>query len=355
MRIPWAAQQLFSEQGLTMAQVAKSTRIEIVEPLRGIASLAVAWYHFTDASFVRTGWLRASGEYGWLGVEVFFVISGFVIPYSLHCGRYRPTQHFGRFLFKRVTRLEPPYIFSILLVIVLWHLSAISPGFTGSQPNYSAAQVLLHLGYLNTFFGYPWLNGVYWTLGIEFQYYLFVALLYPLLVARRSLVRGAMLLAMVGAPLLVLTPKLVFHYLGLFTLGVLAFQYHAAFLSNASFVLSVLITVAIGITISNQTEHAWLTGLVGGSTSLIIAFVPMPRHSTMRVFVFLGGISYSLYLLHSPVGSRVINLGARFGEGLMWELLVLVVAVGVSITASVGFHRLVERPSQRFASRVKYT
>ena len=72
---------------------------------------------------IKSDWLRATGAYGWLGVEVFFVISGFIIPYSmLHAG-YEFLWHFGRHLVKRIIWLEPPYLASIAVVLVLWHVS----------------------------------------------------------------------------------------------------------------------------------------------------------------------------------------------------------------------------------------
>jgi peptidoglycan/LPS O-acetylase OafA/YrhL len=229
-------------------------------------------------------------------------------------------------------------------------LSALSPGFAGSPPQYSTAQLLLHLGYLNTFFGYPWLNPVYWTLGIEFQYYLFVALVYPLLTARQPVLRVAAVAGIAGVALLVQTPMLVFHYLGLFTLGILAYHYHTALLPRRAFVPAVVIVGAI-----TAVSLGWLTGLVGATTALVIAFVPMPRHSATRLFVFLGGISYSIYLLHVPIGGRVVNLGSRFNGGLAWELGVMAAAVGVSIAAAAGFNWVVERPAQRLSSRIKYS
>jgi peptidoglycan/LPS O-acetylase OafA/YrhL len=60
-------------------------KLEIISLLRVLAALGVAWFHFTNGnvSFLDAGWLKNSGKYGWLGVEVFFVISGFVVPYSL--------------------------------------------------------------------------------------------------------------------------------------------------------------------------------------------------------------------------------------------------------------------------------
>jgi peptidoglycan/LPS O-acetylase OafA/YrhL len=283
-------------------------------------------------------------------VEVFFVISRFVIPYFMYCGGYRPRQHFGRFLAKRLTRLEPLYLASIVLVIGLSYLTAFSPGFAGSMPQYSAVRLLLHPGYLNTFFGYPWLNPMYWTLGIEFQYYLFAAPVYPLLMARRALLRALVLALMAGLALLVQTPMLVFHYPGLFTLGILAFQYHAALLPWKTFVPAVAIATAV-----TAVSLDLPSGLAGGVTALVIGFVPMPVHSAMRVFVLLGGISYSIYLLHTTIGGRVVNLGSRISGGLARELCVLAAAVGITVAAAVGFNRLVERPAQRLSARIRYS
>ena len=83
----------------------RAPRVEILDPLRGVAALSVAWYHFAYASSaVKTPWLSASGKYGFLGVEAFFVISGFIIPYSMYMGGYR-FAHFGKFLAKRLIRL----------------------------------------------------------------------------------------------------------------------------------------------------------------------------------------------------------------------------------------------------------
>jgi peptidoglycan/LPS O-acetylase OafA/YrhL len=65
------------------------SRVQSVEYLRGLAALAVMWFHFTQGgNFVPDGWIKSSGTYAYLGVEVFFVISGFVIPYSLASAGY---------------------------------------------------------------------------------------------------------------------------------------------------------------------------------------------------------------------------------------------------------------------------
>ena len=86
--------------------------------------MAVCWHNllFRDDGFLPDGWLRSSSKYGWLGVEMFFVVSGFVIPWALHRGGYR-LKDYGRFLLKRVLRLDPPYVLSIALVLGLAYAS----------------------------------------------------------------------------------------------------------------------------------------------------------------------------------------------------------------------------------------
>ena len=79
----------------------KKPRLDNIQAMRGLAALAVVWYHFSRG--MTSDIVVASGALGYLGVEVFFVISGFVIPYSFSQS-YR-TKDFGRFMLKRMLRL----------------------------------------------------------------------------------------------------------------------------------------------------------------------------------------------------------------------------------------------------------
>src|SRR3954470_23823868 len=85
----------------TLMNERASMRIPVLDPLRGIAALAVTWFHFTNGrpGYLPSGLLKSSGSFGWLGVEVFFVISGFVIPYALWGAGYR-IERLGRFMLK---------------------------------------------------------------------------------------------------------------------------------------------------------------------------------------------------------------------------------------------------------------
>jgi peptidoglycan/LPS O-acetylase OafA/YrhL len=329
-------------------QESSPSRVEIIAPLRGLAALAVTWFHLTNGSHLLSpeSWLRQSGSYGWLGVEVFFVISGFVIPLSMHRGSYAFPGDVGTFLAKRIVRLDPPYLIAVALGVGLWYVSSIVPGFMGSAPTISAAQVAAHIGYVTALLGYPWLSPVFWTLAIEFQFYLFAALLFPMFSHRSSLVRCLVLVGMVAAAFVWPRETLVLHYLSLFALGVACFQFHVGLISARIFFFAALLCATATAFVMQP-----VVGALGAMTAVLIAFVRIPR---IAALAWLGAVSYSLYLVHVPIGGRVTNLGGRFAATTVSQVGVLVVALSLTLAAAYVMYRFVERPAQRWASSIKY-
>jgi peptidoglycan/LPS O-acetylase OafA/YrhL len=321
-------------------------RIATIDVLRGIASFSVAWFHFTQGNptFLPQGVLKSTGKYGWLGVQMFFVISGFVIPYALHKARYSRRQ-FGRFLAKRIIRLDPPYLADICLILALGYLVPLVPLFEGPQPSYTVTQLLCHLGYLNSVVGKPWINPVFWSLGIEFQYYLLMGLVFPFLVAPRRMIRFVTMIALLIPGILITRPSLIFLYMPIFLAGILTFQRKVGLLSNRLFVLGLLLCCAI-----TWAELGVGVALIVAVATLAIAFVNL-RGTILTQF---GLISYSLYLVHVPIGGKVVNFGARYARGLFGEIAVLFAAAAASVAAAYLLYLAVELPSQRLSSRVSY-
>jgi peptidoglycan/LPS O-acetylase OafA/YrhL len=320
-------------------------RIEIVEGLRGLAALAVAWFHFTNANaaFPTLGWLRASGTYGWLGVESFFVISGYIIPYAMLRAGYRLAA-WPTFLAKRLLRLEPVYLVSILVTLALWWVSSRSPGFTRHPP--SAAQVLLHVGYLPGLFGYEWLDAAYWTLAIELQFYLLMAVSFCWLAHPSARVRFSGFAAACVLPFAVPSDSLVFHYLGLFALGTATFWKHSGLVTRGGYLA--FLAAATGVTSATLGPAV---ALVGAGTAGLIAYGSRLR---WRPMAWMGALSYSLYVIHGPVGERVVNLGARYGHAPTAQVAVMIAAVAVSVGAAYALYRLVELPSLRASASLRY-
>lgn len=315
-------------------------KIRTVEILRGLAALAVTWFHLTNS--YAWGPLRWSGAYGWLGVDCFFVISGFVIPYSLH-GRGYSIRQFPRFMLKRLVRIEPPYLVSIALVLGLLFLSSHAPGFAGQTPKYDLAQIALHLFYLIPFSSHGWLNVVYWTLAYEFAFYIVVGLTFAALWPRPvfwTLGVGALAVA-----LMALVTREVDSRLILFVLGFATMRFYVRRDPPRVF-WPVMAGCGLAMLLAGDTG----TAIVGVATALAIALVKAPAVAPLA---WLGSISYSLYLVHVPIGGRVVNLGRRLIQGPGQEVLLSLAALAISLLFAWGFNLVVEQAAVRLSRRVR--
>ena len=332
----------------------RTEKIETIQSLRGIASLAVTWFHLTERADYTP--LNSSGMYGGHGVEVFFVISGFIIPYALHRSSYR-LRDFRTFFLKRLIRLEPPYLISILIVLALY-LSTIIPPWLRGEPHeafvVNGIGLALHLGYLNGYFGYDWLNPVYWTLAVESQYYLLIGLLFPLLASNRLWLRVVTFVTLGSMSLVSTSKPYIGNFIFLFLMGILSWQLRAGLVNRWAYlaVLIVLILCSclkppIASTVAGMIAVAVL--LVGDSVSFLKS----------RILLVLGDISYSLYLIHFSIGIHFINLykskvAAGGALSPMREVLMILLALAVSLLSSYIFYKLVEQPARKFASAITY-
>ena len=158
-------------------------RFPHLDALRGIAALSVAGFHFV--SEMPGTWFTALFSKGWLGVEVFFVISGFILPCALQArGSYSFPRHYPHFLWKRILRLHPPYLATLGIVLATWYVCSRVPGWPVSALAITWQEVAAHPFLLNDVLGLRWVSDVFWTLAIEFQFYLLIGALFPLLANR---------------------------------------------------------------------------------------------------------------------------------------------------------------------------
>jgi peptidoglycan/LPS O-acetylase OafA/YrhL len=323
-----------------------ASRVTTVDCLRGLAASAVVWFHLTQGNPDPhlPLWLRASGRHGWLGVEVFFVISGFVIPFVLRRANYR-LKDYGPFVVRRIVRLDPPYFASILVAVGLAYASAAVPGFRGQPPAFSVPQLLSHVAYANGLLGFHAINVVYWSLSLEFQYYLLIGLAAPLLLSEKRIVRIGALAALSIAALALPNKLIVFSWFFLFELGILTFYFRGRMVSLSGYLAGVVL-MAVG----THVTLGLATALVAVATTLLMAFVELRN----RPLLFLGDISYSLYLIHVPVGGRIINGGSRLALGPAGWVLLTLAAFVVAVLVAYGFHLLVERPAREWATRIPY-
>jgi peptidoglycan/LPS O-acetylase OafA/YrhL len=321
---------------------APSQRIGVINALRAFAAIFVAWGHFVSG---QGKYLSLSGKYGYLGVHIFFVISGFVIPWSLYRAQYA-LREYPRFLLKRNVRLYPPYLASIAVTILAANF-VMAPVLHLPRLTVTARDLLAHLAYLNDIIHVPWISVVYWTLAIEFQWYVLVGLMLPLLMTRGKLARFAGLAGTMVAYFMVGNDRLIFHSLPIFLVGVFVFQYRAGLIGLRQMLglIAVMVLAMIG-------PIGWIVAGVSATTGMLIAFSMFQSRAMDRV----GEVSYSLYLLHLPIGVTLIGCLSHWLPYSGSYMIVLDVAgLAASGLAAWIMYQLIEKPSQEMSSAIRFT
>ncbi len=312
-----------------------------LDVLRAVAALLVCLHHFDRGDEPALGILSAGG---YLGVNIFFVLSGFVIPLSLYRSgfRYRDT---GTFYLARLIRLYPAYLAAAVLAIGLHYVSTFVPGFAGNHPYYTREILWANATLTSDLLGKPWIVPIFWTLAIEAQFYVLIALSFPLLVGRRPWSALLVVILWILAPLVFGVGPTVFTWTALFTLGIAIFLYRESLLSPCW--VGVVFAAAAAAEVA---VHGWASAFIGVCTAVFIAFCP---RIDFRALVAIGTISYSLYLIHSVIGGRVINFTSRLPDQQFVHWLALAVAVLLSLAAAAVLYYVIEKPSHVFSRRFR--
>ena len=299
-------------------------------------------------------------HYGSAGVAVFFVLSGFVIAHSL-TGKAMNGAAIGKFIVRRSVRLDPPYWVSMVAMGFVIMALALVHGDPVPKPE--AGNILAHIFYVQELLRLPEIKIVYWTLTYEIQFYIVyaVSLWITALLARRlpqkasesfvfALLFGIALVAAVVARDWAFHGLFVNLWHGFF-LGVLA--YRAGIQRRSPLPLFILIAATIYGAFGVQTVF----GVPCAATALLLFICARNR----RIYTALAGpvwqwggsISYSLYLIHGPVIVMLTGAWQRVaGRGLVADSGGFVFVLAACLIAASAFWWLIERPSQKWASRL---
>lgn len=352
-------------------------RFAFIHALRGLAALLVVWSHLSGFWLFSTGKVSAIQNVwqqwvvepfhvfqngGHLGVVLFFLISGYIITHtSLREDRVS-------FAIKRVLRIFPALILASMVSFALLKFAQ-SNGTTlfgvndGSIWHWLASGVLFD-GFLP---GGRALD-VTWTLIVEIAFYAITFALLGVSRVRPLLSVWIMMGVWVVCSVLSLevgflkgsANGVVLIYLGFLILGRIIYFWQRKLVSAGDAILSGSLTALLFLIFIETSEPGFLLAPGGwkGAEPIVsyafamIIFVAMMRLAPKKLvwpFGMLGDVSYSLYLLHLPVGITVLNLLARFGVP---ETLNTLIAIVVSIAVSWVAYRVVELPTQRLARRL---
>ena len=341
-------------------------RIDFLDLLRGPAALCVVWDHLAatwpeqsgkvwpPAELLRTHLLEPLGliqDLGAFGVCLFFLISGYVITHVAQ----RETR--GEFLLKRIFRIYPPLIVSILLIVAIE-----APG-SGKIP-WTVSEVLLSFTLAN-YLIVPQIviQGVAWTLVIEMVFYGLIWLMMPL---ARNHVHILIVIQSCFVALVALLSRNLGHEFFLFSVSVsylpflfvgqiLYFGLHLRKLGFAEVFVAGLIQLAAAIYAFGSVQpeflkpgNSFLLSFVYALVVFLGAQLYADRLAIPAVIRRASDLSYSLYLLHPIVGFAVLDGLAgwlRF-DIAFWTAVLAVVAASWLCWVSV------ERPSQALGRRL---
>ncbi len=156
-------------------------RLGVLDGLRGIAVLLVLWYHVWEISWLPAPlpWMQFIPETGFIGVHLFFFLTGFVIsyPFLRAVARGTPPPSWRHFYYRRFIKIVPSYLLSIFIMYAIGY-AAIE--HYGATPVWQ--EILTHLLFIHTWWQgtFGSINGVLWTLALEVEFYaLFPLLWFP--------------------------------------------------------------------------------------------------------------------------------------------------------------------------------
>jgi peptidoglycan/LPS O-acetylase OafA/YrhL len=290
-------------------------------------------------------------ERGGRGVLLFFAISGFILaqPFLRQHLQHGKAVSIGAFFKRRLTRLEPPYILSLLLY-------AIAQAFYQHHVSTLMLPLLAHIFYLHNFFALPSLNLVTWSLEVEIQFYLLVPVLGYLYAISSAILRRGIIVSLIVASAVFqhhthgviswsLPGQLQYFMVG-FLLADLRATRTESQIHRWWDLVSLIVWVAI-FAIPFEMTYLLLPLLI-----LIAYLATFNGPVTRKIFstnwiALTGGMCYSFYLMHMLVISIAFKLTRRFiiPSNLLYSYLIQVVLLGACITVfCTAYFVLIERP-----------
>ncbi len=356
-------------------------RVHEIDLLRFFAALSVVFYHYAFRGYAADGLslmaypsLAPLAKYGSLGVELFFMISGFVILMTVAHGNLKG------FVVSRIARLYPAFwacctiTFATIILI--------------GAPKYSASlsQYLINMTMLSKFVGVPAIDGVYWSLFVEMRFYALIAIV--LFIRKIDQTQLLLMFWLTGSIILEILPinklryLLIVDYSAYFIAGAICFLIWSKGIS-VSRVCMLLVSWILGIYQAikglsqiekhyNTTMSSYVVAGIITSFYVIMFLVSIRRTGYIgrNRWLIAGALTYPVYLLHQNIGFMIFNIAYPTinKHVLLWGTIILMLGTAYVVNIAVekrfalpmknalnysfdAMHRLATRSCERIKMR----
>lgn len=365
-------------------------KVEFANTLRGFAAISVVFSHFfymfwifpqgvsalinsptyspSPASIYYSQWIGFVPYFSWgpFGVAIFFLISGFVIPFALRRAMWK------EFMFNRIFRIYPTYIVGFSMSLFALYLA----GKYFERPwIWSLGHVGVHyFPGIRDLFNVPMIDGIIWTLDIEMKFYVICALGLSWFRSRSTKVFTVPLVLLIAT--IILWPLLQSKAAWFDQTTVHYYQFAVRLMVDAQFIVYMFIGVAfnymymgsirkyygVALVASLMVAYYFMVamgpdklgvGLLSNYVFALIFFGFAFRFQRLfkgnKFFNFFADISYPLYVVHPIVGYVSLRVFIDLGVSTAFSLPLVTVS---AISLAWLLHRAIERPSHQYAKSV---
>jgi len=294
------------------------------------------------------------------GVSLFFMISGFIlaIPFIKDNLYNEKPILLKQYYLRRLTRLEPPYLVALFIAYTSF---VIIKGYAYSDllPNLMASAIYMH----NLIFvsGSAFL-GVAWSLEIEIQFYLLAPLLFTIFFIKNKIWRRSILLSVILFFIIYTwnkmwqLPAMLPYFLCYFLIGVLLADFycskHKTILNNrVGQIIGVLLLVGFPFITPVSTFGIFFLkiAILGSIFYLVLFNKYLKINFSNRLITIIGGMCYSIYLMHTMIISFFLTYLRPFSEKPNYFVLIIITILMIImiLTISALFYHFIEQPCMR--------
>ena len=312
-------------------------RIEELDVLRGIAALSVILFHYTskyDEVFTPKIFSTFEFKYGYLGVQLFFIISGFVIFMTIN-----KVKSGKEFVYKRFIRLYPTFWICLFFTFLITSFANIE------RFERSITELLINITMVPDLFKTKPIDGAYWSLLPEIIFYSFIWLIYKLKLINKIEWIGLIwiiisLLLKIYVKNDILNLLFITDYAYLFVAGI---NFYKIYVKQSTILNHIIIIIALitSYIFNDITESILCTAFF--CLFYLLSFNKLIGLKKLKPLVFVGVISYALYLTHQFFGLILINKLSLLGVTNYYILLLtpLLISIFIAWIITVYLDKLV--------------